>query len=167
MSEGFEQFVFRCIERALALRSPHRIGLVTSYDPKTHAVKLMRKPEDVESGFIPIGTGHIGAGWGVAVGPQIGDQYVMGFVGGDITVPFIAGRLFSDKEVPPTVQSGEILVKHQSGSLLNLKPDGSIVHTSAQGMQTTAGQAMALQAGQAINLTAGAPMTFTGGGNLA
>jgi uncharacterized protein involved in type VI secretion and phage assembly len=118
----------------------------------------MRQPEGIETGFLPLHGLAIGNAWGVLAGAQIGDQYVLGFVNGDIEVPFVAARLFSDQEKPPTVQAGEILAQHQKGSLMFFKQDGSVQHTANQGMTITAGQA--------VTINNGAPMSITGGGNL-
>lgn len=122
----FEDFIFKCVERALSRRQPQRIGVVSSYDPKTHAIKLMRQPESIETGFLPHHALHVGNGWGVMVGAQVGDQYVLGHVNGDVEVPYIAARIFSDKDKPPVVKSGEILAQHQKGHKLFFAEDGSV-----------------------------------------
>ncbi|RFB80024.1 hypothetical protein DYH55_00275 [Methylovirgula sp. 4M-Z18] len=157
-TERLTNLIYQCIDHSMARRMHPRIGIVSSYDPATHSVKLLRQPENIETGFIPLPSHAIGAGWGIVTGPQVGDQFVMGFIGGDVEVPFIAGRLFSDQEKPPTVQSGEILMKHQSGSSIAMRADGSVAHSSAQGLT--------IAAGQGVTLSSGAPMSFTGGGNL-
>ena len=157
-TERLTNLIYQCIDHAMSRQMHPRIGIVSSYDPATHSVKLMRQPENIETGFIPLPSHAIGSGWGIVTGPQVGDQFVMGFVGGDVEVPFIAGRLFSDQEKPPTVQSGEILMKHQSGSSIAMRADGSVAHTSAQGWSRAAGQGG--------SFTSGAPMIVSGGGNL-
>lgn len=135
---AMEDFIFRCVERALSRRQPHRIGEVSSYDPQTHSSKLIRQPEGIETGFMPHHAHHVGNGWGVLVGPQVGDQFVLGHVNGDVEVPFIAARLFSDKDKPPVVQSGEILAQHQKGHKLFFKQDGTVTlyHAAAGGNVT-------------------------------
>lgn len=157
-TERLTNLIYQCIDHAMSRQMHPRIGIVSSYDPATHSVKLMRQPENIETGFIPLPSHAIGSGWGIVTGPQVGDQFVMGFVGGDVEVPFIAGRLFSDQEKPPTVQSGEILMKHQSGSSITFHANGSVTHTSAQ--------ALNISAGQGLNLSSGQPMNLSGGGNL-
>lgn len=127
--------VQREVAKALANLHPHRIGLVSSYDPQTHSSKVTRQPEGVETGFMPHHALHIGNGWGVLVGAQVGDQYVIGHVMGDVDVPFIAGRLFSDQEKPPQVQAGEILLQHEKGHKFFFAQDGSVtwLHAAANG----------------------------------
>jgi hypothetical protein len=54
------------------LRSSERHGIVTSYDSKKYLAKVMLKPEDQETGWIPIETGHIGKTYGMVIGLQPG-----------------------------------------------------------------------------------------------
>jgi len=122
----FEDFIFKCVERALSRRQPHRIGEVSSYDPKTHAIKLTRQPEGIETGFMPHHALHVGNGWGVMVGAQVGDQYVLGHVNGDVEVPFVAARIFSDKDKPPQVKAGEILFQHEKTNKVFFDQDGNL-----------------------------------------
>ena len=117
--------VHRIVERSLSRRQPHRVATVSSYDPNTHSAKFMRMPESIETGFLPLNPTHVGNGWGVMNGPQVGDQYVLGFINGDVEVPFVVARLFSDKDKPPVVQSGEMLWMHQKGHYLKADADGN------------------------------------------
>jgi phage baseplate assembly protein gpV len=149
-TERLTNLIYRCIDHAMSRYSHPRVGTVTSYDPKTHSVKLARQPEGIETGFIPLGSHAIGNNWGIVSGAQIGDQFMMGFINGDVEVPFIMSRLFSDQETPPSVNSGELIIKHSSGSSIKLAQDGSVAHTSNTG----------------LSFTTGSPTAFTGGGNL-
>jgi hypothetical protein len=137
----------RELERQLSGRYSTRTGLVTSYDPKTHSAKvmLMPRPPNAESGklpetgWIPDDTGHIGNGFGIAVGltpgdgKTTGDQVDVTFTEGDLEQGHIVHRLFSDKEVPPPVESGEILFKHEKGGSLFWSKDGKITITGGKG----------------------------------
>ena len=65
-----------------------RIATISSYDLGNHAVKVTVQPIDpevgiTESNWMPLGAIGIGNGWGVAVGPQIGDQVLVVFENGD------------------------------------------------------------------------------------
>jgi len=51
--DTLENVIFRCIERWAAARYSERHGLVTSYDPDTHLAKVMLKPDDVETDWLP------------------------------------------------------------------------------------------------------------------
>ena len=70
---GLEEFVLRIIERYQAGRYSERHGLVTSYDPQHHMAKVAFQPEGQELGWLPIETGHIGQGYGIAIGLQPGN----------------------------------------------------------------------------------------------
>ena len=153
-----QNFVLSVMEQRLTERAPIRVGVVSEYDPTTHSVKLTIQPQGYETGFIALGSNHIGNGWGIAVGPAVGDQFIVGHINGHSNVPVILGRLFSDQETPPTVQSGELVIKHASGSSIFLDKNG--------GATLTANQGMTMSAGQGFSVSAGAPMSFTGGGNL-
>lgn len=112
--------------RQAAGASPARIGLVTSYDPATHSVKVEVQPEGVESGWMPIQTMQIGAGWGVYAAPSQGDQAVVMFIEGDAEACVCIGFLPSDVDRPPNVPAGEIHLVHKAGAYLKLLSDGSI-----------------------------------------
>src|ERR1700730_7442910 len=126
-------------ERQLSGRYNTRTGLITSYDPKTHSAKVMVKPDDFETGFVPDHTGHIGNGFGVVVGltpgdgKKTGDQVELTFTEGDLEQGRIIHRLFSDKDTPPPVESGEILIKHQTGGSIFFSKDGKITVTGGKG----------------------------------
>ena len=63
-----ERMIQHVIERLMAGRYTERHGLVTSYDPDKHLAKVTFQPEGQESGWLPIETGHIGNGFGIAIG---------------------------------------------------------------------------------------------------
>lgn len=106
------------------LRKHSSTLLVTSYDPDTYAIKGTYQPEGKESGWIPLATQQSGSGYGITVGPKIGDQYEVAFSGGDLESPYVLGRIFSDKDKAPKVESGEVLARHESGTRLFLNKDG-------------------------------------------
>lgn len=63
-----ERLIQHAIERLMAGRYTERHALVTSYDPDKHLAKVTFQPEGQESGWLPIETGHIGNGFGIAIG---------------------------------------------------------------------------------------------------
>lgn len=124
MSDNLENIIFRCIERYNAARYTERHGLVTSYDSKNYLAKVMFQPEGQESGWLPIETGHIGMGYGIAVGlypgdgKQTGDQVICRYQEGDFECGKIVQRVHSDQDKPPEVKSGEMVMWtkfHQQG----------------------------------------------------
>jgi len=115
MSGDLENLILSTIERYMASRYSERHGLVTSYDPERYLAKVTFQPEGQESGWLPIETGHIGNGFGIAVGlqpgdgKQSGDQVIVRYQEGDFESGKIVQRVHSDNDRPPTVQSGEMV----------------------------------------------------------
>jgi uncharacterized protein involved in type VI secretion and phage assembly len=112
---------------AAAQRQHGAVMSVTSYDPDRHAVKGTLHPHDVETGWVPVGTLGVGDGFGVVVGPCIGDQLSVEFQNGDHNTPIIKQRLFSDKAKPPRVESGEVMIITKFGHRILLTKDGKMV----------------------------------------
>lgn len=130
MSE-FSNKVLGVIENWYASRYSERHALVTSYDPEKYLAKVTLQPEGQESGWLPIETGHIGEGYGIAIGLQPGsgnsgdtgnpgnsenasqdahgDQVIIRHQEGDFESGKIVQRVHSDSDKPPTVQSGEMV----------------------------------------------------------
>ena len=119
-------YIHHQISRHLASRPGIKAAEVTAYDPKRHAIKAMLHPEKIETGWMPMGTSHVGGGHGVVIGPTVGDQILIGFLGSNINNPVHLGRLHSDKQQPPVAQSGEIVMKHKTGALIKIDKDGNM-----------------------------------------
>lgn len=118
------------------------ILVATGYDPDKHAVKGILQPHGVETGWVALPTMHVGNGWGIAVGPQIGtaedlkgDQFHVAFLNGDPNTPIAVGRHYVvDKDnKPPRVKSGEIIIKHEKGMTLFMNEDGDTTYTGSRG----------------------------------
>lgn len=156
MGADLENLVLSIIQRHLAGRYSERHGLVTSYDPDKHLAKVMFQPEQQESGWLPIETGHIGAGYGIAVGlqpgdgKQTGDQVIVRYQEGDFESGKIVQRVHSDDQAPPQVKSGELVIwtrfqksnggkesaqgaQGGNGQQIYLKNDGSMILTDGNG----------------------------------
>lgn len=115
-----------------------RDGVVSSYDPNSHMVKVTIQPEGYDTGWIQLSALGVGNGWGLLVGPQIGDEVRIEFDSGDPNLGKVIGRYFNDTAPPPVVPSGETWLVHQSGSLLKFHNDGSVEIKAAAGMTYTA-----------------------------
>lgn len=124
--EGLLNVVRREAYRAVARVAQPRIGLVSGYNPDTHAVKVRFQPEDAESGWIPLQSQATGNGWGMVSGPKIGDQVKVSFQEGDGEAGMVIGRVFSDKDRPPRVEAGETILRHEQGATIKLDKDGHI-----------------------------------------
>jgi phage baseplate assembly protein gpV len=117
-------------------------GLVQSYDPNTYSVKVTLQPSSVLTGWIPIETHAIGDGWGIAYGPQIGDQAIVDFADGDPEAATVSGFIYSDQDRPPPVPSGEIWTVHKSTSALKFLTNGDVtLHVAGNYTETVTGTA--------------------------
>jgi len=103
-----------------------RLATVSSVDPATYTARVMIQPEGVLSGWLPIASPWIGAGWGLACPPSTGDQVLVLCQEGESEHGIIVGRLWSNTATPPVAPVGELWLMHQSGSFIKLHNDGSI-----------------------------------------
>ncbi|MCJ2084593.1 phage baseplate assembly protein V [Methylobacterium sp. E-005] len=129
-------------QRATGGRQHKGTMAVTAYNPQIHAAKGVLLPSMVETGWVPLASHHAGDGYGVMVGPNAGsatdldgDWMDVEFENGDPNTPIAKHKHFTQADNPPVVQSGEILVKHQTGGSTLHKADGSIVTTHKDGGQ--------------------------------
>ncbi len=60
-----------------------RTGTITSYDPSNGVVKVAIQPEGRESNWMKLDCPGVGNGWGVQIGPQIGDEVTVSFDSSD------------------------------------------------------------------------------------
>lgn len=136
-----------------------RFATISSYDASNHAVKVIVQPVDPEIGeqesnWMPLGAIGIGNGWGVAVGPQIGDQVLVVYENGDFSSGTIVARVFSVAQKAPSVPSGEIWALHSTGAFIKLVTSGDIsVNTVGNLTATVAGNMTSTVSGNA-NVTA-------------
>jgi hypothetical protein len=103
-----------------------RFGIVTSVDPTSYTARVTLQPEGVLTGWLPILSAWIGAGWGLTCPPSPGDQVLVLPQEGDAEHGVIVGRAFSYATAPPPAPAGELWLVHQSGSYIKLRNDGSI-----------------------------------------
>jgi hypothetical protein len=163
-----ESTILRIVEKWWADLRTERHGLVTSYDPQNHLAKVTFQPEGQESGWLPIETGHIGNGYGIATGLQpgdgktTGDQVVVRYQEGDLESGKVVQRVHSDDQKPPVVQSGETVIWTRFK-----KSDGG--SESAQGAQGGTGQQIYLKNDGSLMMTDGNGATIVndGKGNIA
>lgn len=111
-----------------AHHQPPRLGLVSSYNPKLHAVKVQFQPVGTESGWIPLASVAIGNQFGHLHAPNIKDQVMVHFQEGDHGTGMVALRLFSTIDQPPQIQTGEHLYLHPTGSGIYHQQDGTVSH---------------------------------------
>jgi phage baseplate assembly protein V len=103
-----------------------RFGVVTSVDPSRPAVRVALQPEGVITGWLPILSPWVGAGWGMSCPPSPGDQVLVLAQEGDAEHGVVVGRAWSDTNRTPAAPPGELWLVHQTGSYIKLAGDGTI-----------------------------------------
>jgi phage baseplate assembly protein V len=138
-----------------------RWGVISSYDPDAPAVKVMIQPEGVESVWMALGALGVGNGFGVAIGPGIGDMVLVMFPEGDFNSGVIIGRFFSTSNQAISVPSGEIWAMHTSGSFVKLVSSGDVEVSAAGNIVVTAGGDVDVTAGGNLNAAATGSISMT------
>lgn len=103
-----------------------RFAVVSSVDPVNFTAQVTIQPEGVLSGWLPVLSPWVGAGWGIACPPAPGDQVLVLWQEGDADQGVIIGRAWSASDTPPGAPVGELWLLHKSGSTIKLHNDGSI-----------------------------------------
>ena len=132
MMDDIFNFIHREIDRRITGKQTRRLGEVTSYDKKAHAVKLKIQPEGHETGWVPLNVIGVGNKWGVVIGAEVGDQYEVDFQEGDFEVGRITARVHSDVQKPPEVESGEVSIISHFGHSITLTKDGQMHITTTK-----------------------------------
>ena len=109
-----------------------RFATVSSVDPANYCAKVLLQPEGVLSGWLPILSPWVGAGWGAVCPPVPGDQVLVLPQEGDAEHGVIVGRAFSLAALPPAAPAGELWLVHQTGSFLKLHNDGTVEGTATR-----------------------------------
>jgi len=131
---------------------------VVTYDPTQHAVQVMipaytgGEGTPTMSGWIPLMSPMVGNGFGVqfclhggaTYSNPTGGELVVLFVMDDSTGAFMAAMPFFTPApfMPPpgttqTLKSGELLIKHESGSNVYMKSTGDVVVAGSTNSATT------------------------------
>lgn len=106
--------------------SQPRFATVTSVNAPAATARVTLQPEGVLSGWLPILSPWIGAGWGLWSPPSPGDQVLVLAQEGNAEHGVIIGRAFSATQTPPGTPVGELWLYHSSGSFIKLQNDGTI-----------------------------------------
>jgi phage baseplate assembly protein gpV len=104
-----------------------RFGLVSSFDPGAYAARVLIQPENVLSGWLPILSNWVGAGWGLVAPLTPGAQVLVIAQEGDAEQGVIIGAVWSAADTPLAAPAGELWLQHQTGSFIKLKNDGTII----------------------------------------
>lgn len=140
MTGGLTNAMRREAQRMIDGKAFTKIGVVTGFDPKRYAAKVMLKPDEVETGWLPIGSTVVGNGWGLVAPPSLGDQVLVHFVEGSLQAGTIGVRFYSAKSAPMQgSKPGEFLLVHASGSRLRFLENGNVELEAAQDLVMTVG----------------------------
>ena len=150
----------REVAAAMTLRGRTRIGVVDSYDPANHAVKVRLQPENVLTGWIPVATLRSGSGAGVYFAPNINDQVLVEPTDGDSDGAICTLRLYSVVDPPLNVPAGQMLIQDDAGSLIRFDNAGNLTVAAAAGNLS-----LAASEGD-ISITAEGDLTVTVDGDL-
>lgn len=88
------------------------VGVVTSIDDPDNQSRvkvkiLARDTSEFETDFIRVMTPMTGEEWGMFFFPEVGDEVLLGFGGGDITRPYVLGGLWNKKYRAPAKISNQ------------------------------------------------------------
>ena len=103
-----------------------RFAVVASADAARHAVRVRLQPENVLSGWLPVASPWVGAGWGIFCLPSPGQQVLVLAQEGEAEHGVVVGGCFSDRHAAPAGVVGELVLRHASGAALRLSNDGTV-----------------------------------------
>lgn len=133
MIEGFLNAVRQVADIQGQSRAAVRHGIITGYDPTTHAVKVTIQPEDIVTGWLPLKAIAVGPNWGAIFAPTLGEQVEVSFQEDDSTLGTVGLRFFTDDDTPPQVPAGEWWLIHKDGASVKFTADGKLTLTDASG----------------------------------
>ena len=135
-------------QQAAALAAAPRFAIVDRYDPATYRASVVLAPspdgQTPLTGYMPVLTGYMGNGWGVAAPLQKGDQVVVLFVQNHPDQGVILGRIYDQPHPPPdradgqAAAAGELVLVHASGSRIQVTNDSKLLVNGALEIDLTA-----------------------------
>jgi len=125
-------------ERAASSRAFPKFGTIASYDPDTYRARVTVEPEGILSNWLPISSQFVGAGWGLFLGPSIGDVVLCQFADGDFQMGVIgSGMIFLPTMPTVPCPSGQAMLIHSSGTFVKLMNNGDLDLNAAGNMNVT------------------------------
>lgn len=118
-------------------RGQPRLAVVSSYDPNTASARVLIQPEGVLSGWLPVLSAWVGAGWGMHAPLMGGEQVLVLPAEGDAESGVIIGRAFSDAMRPPAAGAGELWLVHGTGATVKLLASGQVALSDPSGTTAT------------------------------
>ena len=160
----------RIAESVLNTHPVARRGIVSSINPA-----LMQAKVDVPTafgfkttGWLPLASQSIGAGWGIIACPPIGSQCLVMPMEGDGNSSVVWGGHWSLSQQPPSgFAAGEIWLVHQTGAKLTLSNAGAaLMQDQAGASVTTDGTGKTIlndASGMSMSLGNNGTLTISGG----
>ncbi|HTI81727.1 MAG TPA: hypothetical protein VL614_14865 [Acetobacteraceae bacterium] len=172
--DEFAHSVRQLAQQQMADFRPILYGHIATYDPAGHRVKVIipslrdDDPAPTESGWMPLNSMSIGAGYGVQVAPfggatidnpTGGEQVLVGLMDHKRGVCACLGMTFNGVMQPPAtvleqpLQPGETVIFNKSGTFWRLHSNGD-VETNAQGnVLVTAAQNVSITSAETVTVT--------------
>ena len=130
-----------------------RSGTITSYDQANGVVKVAIQPEGRETNWLKLDCPGVGNGWGMQIGPQIGDEVTVEFDSFDPNSGRVTARHTNSLNLAMPVPSGDFWMVHQTGSKLKFNTDGTVEFVANTTLNVTA-QTVNVTAAISANVTA-------------
>lgn len=152
-------------QRANAHVTLPEFGIVTNYDPNKYAARVRLQPDDILTGWLPIGSIKVGNGFGIYAPPNLGDVVAVHFQQGGKEAGFIDCAFYNTTTKPLPVPSGEIWAVHGSGSLFKFTNNGEVLVSANTNMTLSAPNGTLRLAAQTIQVHASAEYRFDTNGH--
>lgn len=161
MKSKLENTIRLQVARVLARWFGSRIGVITSYDPNRHAVKVTYQPDGIQSGWMPLAAAWVGNNWGLFAAPVLGQTIKVSFLEWALDAPIAELRLYNTANQPLAVQAGEFWLVHKAGSFLKFTNDGKVLFNANTDLDITVGGDLnAIVSGKLVaNVTGTAALT--------
>ncbi len=135
--QSFWDAVARRAAQMDAQRGQPRFATVASYDPNTGAAQVLIQPEGVLSGWLPVLSHSVGAGWGMHVPLAAGDQVFVIPHEGNADHGVVVGGGFCAVARPPHGTGGAAVRRSSAGAVIQLQTNGQAVIRDPSGTTLT------------------------------
>lgn len=125
----------RLVAAMIAAQPQPKRGTIASVDPTTMRARVLMYsglgPATGQlTGWLPILSPCIGAGWGLVASPPIGAQVLVVPVEGSPISGVVVGGHWSNAQLPPSGYAvGEIVLQHESGATVQMTNAGAVTMT--------------------------------------
>lgn len=143
----------------IASQATTRIGLISAYDPASYAIKALIQPEDVETGWFPLGSMWVGPNWGAYFAPILGQQITLLFEQGHWDCPVGIVQLASVSSPPVPVPTGEAIIQHATGTNLHFDSAGNLNTTVTGNLNATVTGNLNATVSGAVDMTVSGAVT--------